>query len=97
MTPEQKIKQSYNQMVRRENSLLTVPYFAGIYGTKFVPDHIGLAQGGRFVGVEFKAGNNQLSEGQRRMRDRIEALGGTYFEVRTLMHIQEVIEWARSR
>lgn len=97
MTPEQKIKQSYNQMVRRETSLLTWPYFAGIYGTKFVPDHVGLAAGGRFVGIEFKAGRNQLSEGQARMRDRIESLGGAYFEVRTLLDIQEVIEWSRAR
>ena len=94
MTPESKIKAAYNKREIACPHILTHPYFAGAYGHKFVPDRIGVATGGRFVGIEFKTPKGRVSVGQAGMMQRIEALGGKCFVVRNDDDIDEVIAWA---
>jgi hypothetical protein len=59
------------------------------YGFTGCPDIIAVAKGtGQFVGIECKAGKNDLSEHQKRFRDRLEAEGGLYIVARSVDELE---------
>lgn len=66
--------------------------FRAMNSVKGVPDIIGICHGGRWIGVEAKAGPNaKLSPDQREFRRRVEEAGGLYIVARSVADLEGVI------
>jgi len=80
MTPEAKVKAKGVAIFKRYNAYYFFPAQNG-YGRAGIPDAI-VCYKGRFLGVEFKAGNNQPTALQEREMAAIHAAGGSAIVVR---------------
>lgn len=61
-------------------------------GVKGIPDVVGVAPDGRFIGVEIKTGTDTQSEAQRAFQSEIERRSARYYVIRNTAEIVAVLE-----
>jgi len=74
MTPEAKVKKKIVAVLKEHGAYYFYPVTGG-FGRSGVPDII-VCHGGRFIGIECKAGNNKPTPLQEKNLRDIEAAGG---------------------
>jgi Holliday junction resolvase len=79
LTPEKKVKNQVVKLLKKHHAYYFFPATYGM-GRSGVPDVI-VCYGGRFIGIECKAGNNKPTELQKRELTAIQEAGGEAFVI----------------
>lgn len=90
-TPETTLKRAAVQLLKLFK-IKTWPYPGGLMGTRGFPDRVGIAPGGQFLAIEFKANGRKLTENQEAIRKEILAAGGIYIICRTLEDLHRELQ-----
>jgi len=79
LTPEKKVKNQVVKLLKQHHAYYFFPATYGM-GRSGVPDIV-CCFGGRFIGIECKAGNNKPTELQKRELTAIQEAGGVAFVI----------------
>jgi hypothetical protein len=89
-TPETALKRAAVQLLNAYR-IKTWPLVATLGSPPGLPDRIGIAPGGRFLGIEFKANGRQLTDHQENVKKQMEDAGGLYIVCRELQDIIDAL------
>ncbi len=94
-TPEAKVKKLVRQLLDDAGAYYAMPIGSG-YGNSGVPDFL-VCCGGRFVGIEAKAGNNKPTALQESNLQRIRQSGGRTYVINetNLDTLKELLLWTK--
>jgi Holliday junction resolvase len=92
-TPEKKVKEAIKRALKKYKVYYFMPATGG-YGRSGVPDFICCAKG-KFLAIEAKAGDNQLTALQAKEIESIREAGGValVFNEETVLDIELHIRW----
>lgn len=90
ITPETALKKAAIQLLKIYK-IRTWPLVATLGSPPGLPDRIGILQGGRFLGIEFKANGRKLTDYQQEVKEQIEEAGGLYIVCRDLDDIKRAL------
>lgn len=94
-TPEAKVKKQVRKLLDELGAYYSMPMGTG-WGNSGVPDFL-ICAGGRFIGVETKAGNNKPTALQEANMAKIRAAGGITLVINELNinQLRELLLWTK--